>query len=247
MEFLMLWLGTCVVSFIGEVKNELRMFKDAADAGYKIDIDKLKQFGENLSPDLMRLQSLALFIPIFNIMQVLKNVNHYNNIRPMVLEQLNVIDALVEMEAFEKEEYLKKPTGFNACLVTVKTMIRIARAATLTFKEEDGEENKIVFEIDKKTKKVNFLSIEGPIAQLNKEQQLEKIFSMAKIVNEKLNGENTDEKSEQIVSDNKEEQKQEETLLDFEQRQVEETKETYVDEENKKTFRGSSFTKKRKK
>lgn len=45
MEFLALWLGTCVASFGMEITNELRMFKDAADAGYKIDVKRLSELG----------------------------------------------------------------------------------------------------------------------------------------------------------------------------------------------------------
>ena len=36
MEFLVFWLGTSIVSFGMEIANELRMFKDVADVGYKV-------------------------------------------------------------------------------------------------------------------------------------------------------------------------------------------------------------------
>ena len=51
MELLVLWLGTSITSFCMEMANELRMFKDVADAGYKIDIRRLSDLSKQLNPN----------------------------------------------------------------------------------------------------------------------------------------------------------------------------------------------------
>lgn len=123
MEFLALWLGTCVASFGMEITNELRMFKDAADAGYKIDVKRLSELGMQLNPNATKETLLSMLIPIFNVMQVFQRTIQYNNVRPMILDQLSVIDALEEMTESEKAEYLKNPTGLNALVVPLKSMM----------------------------------------------------------------------------------------------------------------------------
>ena len=70
MELLVLWLGTSITSFCMEMANELRMFKDVADAGYKIDIRRLSDLSKQLNPNASKATLLSMLIPIFNIMQV---------------------------------------------------------------------------------------------------------------------------------------------------------------------------------
>lgn len=107
MELLVLWLGTSITSFCMEMANELRMFKDVADAGYKIDIRRLSDLSKQLNPNASKATLLSMLIPIFNIMQVFQRTVQYNNARPMILDQLNVMDALEEMSEIEKQEYQK--------------------------------------------------------------------------------------------------------------------------------------------
>lgn len=80
MEFLALWLGTCVASFGMEITNELRMFKDAADAGYKIDVKRLSELEMQLNPNATKETLLSMLIPIFNVMQVFQRTIQYNTI-----------------------------------------------------------------------------------------------------------------------------------------------------------------------
>lgn len=107
MELLVLWFGTSIASFCMEMANELRMFKDVADAGYKIDIRRLSDLSKQLNPNATKATLLSMLIPIFNIMQVFQRTVQYNNARPMILDQLNVMDALEEMSEIEKQEYQK--------------------------------------------------------------------------------------------------------------------------------------------
>ena len=51
MEILFLWLSTSITSICMEMAYELRMFKDVADAGYKIDTKRISDLNKQLNPD----------------------------------------------------------------------------------------------------------------------------------------------------------------------------------------------------
>lgn len=177
MEFLIFWLATSVASFFMELSNELRMYKDAADAGYKVDIKRLSELSKEINPNAAKGTVLSLLIPIFNIMQVLQRTMQYNNIRPMMLTQLSVIGALEKMSDLEKEEYLKKPTGFNALLVPIKSEIRLSRASK--FKIEDGA---IFCEIGNSLDDITILKATGSLARLTPSEQKKKVVESVKAV-----------------------------------------------------------------
>ena len=175
MELLVLWLGTSIVSFGMEMANELRMFKDVADAGYKIDIRRLSDLSKQLNPNASKATLLSMLIPIFNIMQVFQRTVQYNNARPMILNQLNVMDALEEMSEIEKQEYQKKPTGLNALLIPLKDEIRISKAASIKI-ETDTEKSEIFYEMDDSLENITILKVNGDASRLTVDEQKKKVI-----------------------------------------------------------------------
>ena len=175
MELLVLWLGTSITSFCMEMANELRMFKDVADAGYKIDIRRLSDLSKQLNPNASKATLLSMLIPIFNIMQVFQRTVQYNNARPMILDQLNVMDALEEMSEIEKQEYQKKPTGLNALLIPLKAEIRISKAASIKI-ETDTEKSEIFYEMDDSLENITILKVNGDASRLTVDEQKKKVI-----------------------------------------------------------------------
>ena len=172
MNYFIFWIGTIIGSFGAELVNELRMFKDIADAGYKVDLKKMADFQNKLMPDANKVNLLSMLIPVYNIMNVCKNIINYNNVRPMLLDQLNAMGALEEMTAFEKEEYAKKPTALNALIIPLKTEVKIASALKLTTTDDNGTNT---YYFDYKTKKsIVFLKVDGPESMLPFEEQEKK-------------------------------------------------------------------------
>ena len=159
MGLLFVWLGTSVASFGLEIANELRVFKDAADAGYKIDINKLADLKNFKTSKIM---FLSLLIPIVNIMQVVQNTIKYNAARETILDQLSLVDALEEMSDVEKQEYLKKPTGLNAILILLKAKMITLNETSIendTDNAELHEKNDMDNEISKNTNLIQLPSI----------------------------------------------------------------------------------------
>lgn len=179
MKIVVLWISTVAASFCIELTNELRMFKDVADAGYKINIDRLSDLSKKLNPDASKITLLSMLIPIFNIIQVFERITKYNNTRPMLLDQLSIIDALEEMSEIEKQEYLKKPTGLNAILVPFKLEARIAKADSVKI-ENDNEKSEIFYEIGDSLDDITILKVAGDASRLTEAEQKKKVIEVIK-------------------------------------------------------------------
>ena len=179
MKIVVLWISTVAASFCIELTNELRMFKDVADAGYKINIDRLSDLSKKLNPDASKITLLSMLIPIFNIIQVFERITKYNNIRPMLLDQLSIIDALEEMSEIEKQEYQKRPTGLNAILVPFKLEVRIAKADSVKI-ENDNEKSEIFYEIGDSLDDITILKVAGDAYRLTGDEQKKKVIEAIK-------------------------------------------------------------------
>lgn len=221
MEFLVLWLGTTAASFAMELANEFKIFKDAADAGYKINIKRLSEFQKQLSPDATKITFLSMLIPLYNVMSVFQRVIQYENARPMILDQLSVTGVLEEMSDYEKKEYSKRPTGLNAIIVPLKAESKLSKATKVTINGVFGE-SVVYCEIDKTSHDINILSVSGPVSRLTVEEQKEKVIeTMIKILrpeagelnNKEISSENIKESEKLDLSDGIEIEKDEETSL----------------------------------
>lgn len=179
MKIVVLWISTVAASFCIELTNELRMFKDVADAGYKINIDRLSDLSKKLNPDASKITLLSMLIPIFNIIQVFERITKYNNTRPMLLDQLSIIDALEEMSEIEKQEYQKRPTGLNAILVPFKLEVRIAKADSVKI-ENDNEKSEIFYEIGDSLDDITILKVAGDAYRLTEAEQKKKVIEAIK-------------------------------------------------------------------
>ena len=97
-------------------------------------------------------------------MDVFQRAIQYNNVRPMILDQLNAIDVLKEMTELEKIEYLEKPTGLNAAFVTLKSEIPYLNPLLYGSSIEinrDDEHSKIYYKTDRKTGEIKATGYEA--------------------------------------------------------------------------------------
>ena len=173
MEFLVFWLGTSVASFVMEMISELRIYKDAADAGYKIDVKKLSELGKQLNPNAPKVTLLSMLIPVFNIMLVFQRAVQYNNIRPMILDQLSALDTIEKMSEKERREYLKNPTTLNALSVLLKS--ELSKVTSLEIKE-GNECSEIYYKWGKSLDDITIIRATGPASRLTVEEQKKKVI-----------------------------------------------------------------------
>lgn len=251
MNFLVLWLGTSIAIFIMEIANELRMFKDVADFGYKIDVNRLSELGKQLNPNANKITLLSMLIPVLNVIQVFQRTIQYNNIRTMILDQLRVIDALEEMSEMEKSEYLKNPTRLNAFIVPLKSEIRLSTASSIKI-----ENSEIYFKMGKSFEDITILKVIGSANRLSIEEQKKKVTETLykasnelqsddeEILNEKLNNINKD------LSDSEEKNTQQEFIPINQKQALKNLKNQLLEEQKSVQYiqidKGPSLSKKRK-
>lgn len=224
MEFLGIWLGSCITSFGIEIATSFRMFKDVADAGYKIDIERMDKITKILDPDSSKREFLTMLLPVFNIMHSSFKAIGYNNAKSILLDQLEVLDVLEEMSEIEKQEYQKRPTGLNAILVPLKSELRIAKSQLLIIIRPNFK-SKIFYEIGENND-ITILKVEGDALYFSLEDQKEIVFN-------ELKEERVSNQSEIVEEPILEETKQE-TEVSMLDEQIEDLKRIKEDLLNKK-------------
>lgn len=180
MNFYVWWIASVVASFAMELQNELRLFKNVADEGYKVDNKKLSELQKQINPDATKISLLQLLIPGFNIFTVFKRAFQYNQIRPILLDQLSVMGVLETMSEEEKKEYQKKPTGLNALIIPLKHEIISKQIdKSITFFYED-KENKVEFKYENDD--ITIIEISGPMSNLSETIQKEIIKERLRVL-----------------------------------------------------------------
>lgn len=180
MKYLLMWGITVIVSFVMEVSNELRYFKDIADNGYKVNLSKLSELQKQLNAQKPSLTKFL--IPIYNMMLAMQNTMQYSNNRDMFFTGLNVLGCLEEMSEYEKREYGKKPTSLNALLVPLKADLKLQRALKITVKGENGQEDSIIYLEIGTNEDIAILKIIGPVSKLSNEEQLDIVYNELEIL-----------------------------------------------------------------
>lgn len=120
MNFIGIWIITIITSVVWEFKNELQMFKEFADNGYKLNVDKMKDIQTNVLPQSNSNLFLNMIIPFYNLASVIRRKSLYENNKQMIFDQYDKLGILEEMTEEEKQEYAKNPTGWNAVLMVIK-------------------------------------------------------------------------------------------------------------------------------
>ena len=112
-------IGTLIISYSIKSATAMVLLKIIADNGYKLDIDKVKEYTKNNK----NIDGIISFIPIINIISslfvyyLITNEQVLGSTVP-IMENLGLIE---EMSAEEKEEYKKNPTGVNALKIIINS------------------------------------------------------------------------------------------------------------------------------
>ena len=176
---ILLYLGTVGLSLISVAKVDLKLLKNFADEGYKINFDKLNEV--NHTSDIKKKVLSNFFIPIWNLIYAFKTVENYQFSSQRLSDTLSLIDALEEMNAFEKMEYMKNPTGLNALLVPIKFEQRVNNAIKITIEDQNGTSD-IYYDITSGTEKINILKVTGPLKDYSEEELQEIIIESRQAV-----------------------------------------------------------------
>lgn len=171
MSFIGFWVSSCILSYFMEVISEGRIFKIAADNGYKLDIKNYSKIFKSLSTDqsekINKLNKIMYFIPFFNIVSVfMKNIMLNENADVIISFYINN-GILTEMSKEECEEYNKKPTIINSLIVPFKSELNAPEIINITLKDGSYAE----YYIDNKEAEMKIVKVTGPLSYLSVEEQ----------------------------------------------------------------------------
>lgn len=170
MGFVFFWVGSIVLSVGVDLYNGFRMFKDAADQGYLIDIRRYSEYQRQMMPEGTNYSALSLLIPVMNFFTVTRNITNYNDARPFILNQLSMMDCVDEMTEEEKEKYAKNPTGVRAFYQGLKREI-IALTKPLVYNIDNEEEHgAIYYKLGKKFEDIKVVKLEGDAKKYSKKE-----------------------------------------------------------------------------
>ena len=184
MNFYVWWIVSIAASFGMGIQSSLKLIKDVADEGYKFDIKELSKIQKQINPNGKKISLIEHFIPGYNIFKQFQRAIQYNQNKPMLLNQLSVMGVLERMSEEEKKEYQKKPTGFNAILVPLKSNTNM-NTITFSRKDANGQEDIIKFQIV--NDKISIIEVSGPISALSKSEQEEILKKGLKDIGKEIN------------------------------------------------------------
>ena len=164
-----------------DLYTSLNMFKDVADAGYKIRYDKLRKAGEEMIPDARKISLLGMLIPFYNMYIQIDKQMKYNYARRFLLDELSIFDSIEEMSSEELEEYSKNPTGLKAVFIGIKSEVEKEneeKGIKITIKDKNSGEESIAY-IRFIDNEIKILECSGDLLKYSEEERI-------KIIKEKL-------------------------------------------------------------
>ena len=184
MELFLFYVVSVCLCFGAQIKYELSMFKDIADAGYKVDIKKLSLLQKD-NPLALKKSILSLVTPLWNLIYVTKKISQYSVLREHLFDSLSVMGLLEEMNEWEKKEYQKRPTGMQALMIPIQFQQHLDHSSVFEFEEEMGI-SKIYYEKAPETKEYLILQVEGPVGRLDEESQKDILIGFERHVKQKV-------------------------------------------------------------
>lgn len=207
MGFLGIWLATIVVSFGIDVMDTFIISKMAADEGYKINNKKILELGNDISPELVKTSLFTMLVPIVNVLNSMYRSMKINMSSINILDQYGILGVLEEMSDYEKCEYAKNPTGFNAIKVSILYEAKLADA--IEVKVHNENENFEVYLDYDKSSGMKILKCSGSVVGLSDKEIFKKVKEhykgMVSVPSEELNIEVrsddiTDEEKQRLVN-----------------------------------------------
>ena len=168
-EVLSVWVGSIILSFAMNISNVLKIVKDLADSGYKINDNKLSKLNKEMEPEYVKYRSMMLFLPIVNVMTVALDRIKYIKSSDLYFNKLDVLGSIEEMSDYEKIAYAENPTGLNAILLQIKMETKLQNALKVKLAD------KSVIYFDKEDDEIVIYKAEGPFSQLSGIEQKQRI------------------------------------------------------------------------
>lgn len=142
MPYITLYVISIFVSSLIEYTMSNRIFKDAADIGYKIDIRRVKTLFNSYSNRSILDKQIKCFIPIINLMTSIITIKDYYKYRNYFLTYLNWVGALIPLTEHEQKEY-ERNSNIQTAIKINKNFEIAKKTSLIDSKKEIQNEKKL--------------------------------------------------------------------------------------------------------
>lgn len=171
MNILLAWLITSAEFLLIDTASILRIFKDLADQGFKINYEKFNEFYEHLKDENSKDYFIKMFVPFYNFYRTYIDIQDYNNLHPYLIKEMYTLGLLENMSDFEFQEYQKNPSVINAIIVPPLCAKRLENAFVWELKDSEYSST-IWFELSNKKglEAIDILQVKGFLAKMKPEE-----------------------------------------------------------------------------
>ena len=171
MNILLAWLITSAEFLLIDTASILRIFKDLADQGFKINYEKFNEFYEHLKDENSKDYFIKMFVPFYNFYRTYIDIRDYNNLHPYLIKEMYTLGLLENMSDFELREYQKNPSIINALRVPLVCAKRLENAYVWELQNQEYSST-IWFELSNKKglEAIDILQVKGFLAKMKPEE-----------------------------------------------------------------------------
>lgn len=171
MNILLAWLITSAEFLLIDTASILRIFKDLADQGFKINYEKFNEFYEHLKDENSKDYFIKMFVPFYNFYRTYIDIQDYNNLHPYLIKEMYTLGLLENMSDFEFQEYQKNPSVINALRVPLVCAKRLENAYVWELQNQEYSST-IWFELSNKKglEAIDILQVKGFLAKMKPEE-----------------------------------------------------------------------------
>lgn len=171
MNILLAWLITSAEFLLIDTASILRIFKDLADQGFKINYEKFNEFYEHLKDENSKDYFIKMFVPFYNFYRTYIDIKDYNILYPYLIKEMYALGLLENMSDFEFQEYQKNPSVINALRVPLVCAKRLENAYVWELQNQEYSST-IWFELSNKKglEAIDILQVKGFLAKMKPEE-----------------------------------------------------------------------------
>ena len=103
MSFIGLWITTTITSYVLDLGLGLKLFKDLADQGYKINVKRFNELRKELNMD--NSSTIIKFIPFLNILNEMRKSFIYNQQLYSIKDKTSIKDRFKHQSRIEVIEH----------------------------------------------------------------------------------------------------------------------------------------------
>ena len=168
MNIIEIYIASLLASLGISTINELRMYKDCADNGYRLDSERINKSRFRRENEIPQNMSLLLFVPGVNIIHTIYNVLNYEANHNKVFNKLKELKATERMTNEEFRTYEEFPIGLTSSLLNVRSKEELSGTRKIKVSEDD----RIYYDLNDNGQ-IEIKRVMGPLSYESPEKQME--------------------------------------------------------------------------